>query len=115
LLDYNEGDNWRQRIVPVPQKGYKEDEEAIVIPDDHSFLRSKYRDDPEFQTYLHQSMDFPSHELRAISRSYENNYTSFVEMVIRLNKLQVRYVRTVAEGILIKLKKEGHKAHLVAI
>jgi hypothetical protein len=87
--------------VPVPKKGYNEDEEATFIPNNHSFLRLKYGDDPEFQTSLQQSMDFPSHELR----SYENNYTNSVEMVVRLHKLQVHSIMTVAEGILMKLKK----------
>jgi hypothetical protein len=39
-------------MVPVPKEGYKEEEEATVIPNVHSFLRSKCRDDPEFQTSL---------------------------------------------------------------
>jgi hypothetical protein len=38
LLDCNGGNNWRHRMVTVPQRGYKEDAEATVIPNDDSFL-----------------------------------------------------------------------------
>jgi hypothetical protein len=92
-------------MVPAPKKEYKEGEDTTTILNDHSFLRSKYRDDPELQMSLQQEIDFPSHELREIARIYENNYTSLVEMVACLNKLQVHYVRTAGEGILMKLKK----------
>jgi hypothetical protein len=88
LLDYNRGDNWCQIMVPVPQKGNVETAEPTVIPNDFSFLRSKYRDDPEFQALLQQEMENLSHELRAMASNYEKNYSSSVEMVARLNKLQ---------------------------
>jgi hypothetical protein len=92
-------------MVHVPQKGNVENMEPTVIPNDLSFTRSTYRDDPEFQALLQQEMENPSHELRAIARYYENDNSSSAEMVARLDKLQQHYLRTVNEGKLIKLKK----------
>jgi hypothetical protein len=105
LLDYSGGENLCQRMVPVPQKGNVENVEPTAIPNDFYFLRSKYRDDPEFQALLQQEMENPSHKLRAMARNYENSQSSSVDMVARLNKLQHHYLRTVDEGKLMKLKK----------
>jgi hypothetical protein len=96
LLDYN------QRMVPVPQKGNVENVELTNIPNDFSFLWSKYRADPEFHDLLQQRMENPSLELRAMERNYENNNSSSVLMAARLNKLQQHYLRTVSEGKLMK-------------
>jgi hypothetical protein len=38
-------------------------------------------------------------------RNSENKYSSSVEMVAQINKLQQHYLRTVNEGKLMKLKK----------
>jgi hypothetical protein len=50
-------------------------------------------------------MENPSHDLREMARNYENNYSSSVEMMARLKKLQQHYLRTANEVKLMKLKK----------
>jgi hypothetical protein len=104
LIDYNGGDNWRGRMIIVPWNG-EEDTAPVRIYNDHSFLRSQYRADPEFAATLQQNMENPSHEIRALQRTYETCHSSQVEMVARLNQLQAHYVRVKRTVRLMKLKK----------
>jgi hypothetical protein len=105
LLDYNGGGTWWELTIRAVRKGEQEDEQPVGIPNDHSFLRSKYRPDPEFVALLQHDMESPSHELRTTACNYNNHFAQQVEMVARLNQLQSHYVRTVNEGKLMKLKK----------
>jgi hypothetical protein len=77
----------------------------LSIDNDHSFLRSHYRNDPEFAAKLHQHMDNPSHKFRAMARNYETIHALKVEMVVRINQLQAHYVRSKRTGQLMKLKR----------
>jgi hypothetical protein len=52
LLDYKGGDTWRERTIPGVRKGEQEDERPVVIPNEHYFLWSKFRTDPEFVALL---------------------------------------------------------------
>jgi hypothetical protein len=109
LIAYNGGDNWHGRISIVQQNG-EEEIAPVIIDNDHSFLPSQYRADPEFAATLQQNMETPSHEIRAFQRTYEICHSSQVEIVSRLNQSQAHYVRVKRMGRLMKLKKmKEHK------
>jgi hypothetical protein len=48
LLDYNDANNWRERMFIVACKGEPDEFVPLSIDNDHSFLRSHYRHDHEF-------------------------------------------------------------------
>jgi hypothetical protein len=61
LLDYNDADNWSERILIVARKGDLDAYVPVSIRNDHSFLRSQYRNDSEYSAKLQKHMDTPSH------------------------------------------------------
>jgi hypothetical protein len=77
----------------------------MSIDNDHHFLGSRYRNDPEFSAKLQQHMYNPSRELRTMSHNYETSHASQVEMVARLNQLQAHYVRSKRTGHIMKRKR----------
>jgi hypothetical protein len=87
------------------QKKGEEDDEPIVIANDHSFLRSLYRSCHEFSSLLRQSMVNPLHELRALSRNYENSFASQIKMVTRINQLNAHYAPLKLERKLKKMRE----------
>jgi hypothetical protein len=47
LLDYNDADNWHQQMIIFAHQGEQDDYVPMTIDNDHSFLCSHYRNDPE--------------------------------------------------------------------
>jgi hypothetical protein len=73
-------------MIIIPQNG-EDETEPVRINNDHSFLRSQYRADPDFAATLQQNMTNPSHKIRALQLTYETCHSSQVEMVAHLNQL----------------------------
>jgi hypothetical protein len=62
ILDDNDADNWSEMMIIVARTGDIDEYVPVSIGDDHSFLHSHYRNDPEFVSKLQPHMDNPSHE-----------------------------------------------------